>query len=146
MGEAPSGIGGLSSLTMRNRAGIGSKKWYGGLPSRSSITVQPTLLYAMLDTWCVEQEGMLTKCLRRLLLQIAQSPPAPLETRQSTRGIFNVHSDSLQYGLPTTASSRTAPAAVLLATPKSANFTHPSLFVKMFAPLMSRWMTPWSCK
>jgi hypothetical protein len=49
----------------------------------------------------------------------------------------------LQYGLPTTASSLAAPAVVvLLATPKSASLTAPSLVVRMLAPLMSRWITP----
>jgi hypothetical protein len=43
-GEAPSGSGGCSSFTMRNRAGMGSSLWYGGRPSSNSITVQPTLL------------------------------------------------------------------------------------------------------
>ena len=44
MGEAPSGMGGQSSWTMRKRAGMGSRVWYGGCPSRSSITTHPTLL------------------------------------------------------------------------------------------------------
>ena len=44
MGDAPSGIGGQSSWTIRKSAGIGSRKWYGGLPSSSSMTVHPTLL------------------------------------------------------------------------------------------------------
>lgn len=43
-GEAPSGRGGCSSLTIRNRAGMGSSLWYGGRPSNNSMTVQPTLL------------------------------------------------------------------------------------------------------
>lgn len=37
-------MGGESSWTIRNKAGIGSRVWYGGCPSRSSITTQPTLL------------------------------------------------------------------------------------------------------
>ena len=49
--------------------------------------------------------------------------------------------DLLQYGLPTTASSRAA-VVVFAATPKSASLTQPSLFVKIFAPLISRCITP----
>ena len=64
---------------------------------------------------------------------------------ESELEINRVRRHVLQYGLPTTASSVIAPV-VVLATPKSANLTHPSLFVKMLAPFMSRWMTPWSCK
>ena len=51
----------------------------------------------------------------------------------------------LQYGLPTTASLLAVEVAVL-ATPKSASLTVPSLLVRRFAPLMSRWMTPCSCR
>jgi hypothetical protein len=44
-GDAPSGRGGCSSFTMRNRAGMGSSLWYGGRPSSNSRPVQPTLLF-----------------------------------------------------------------------------------------------------
>lgn len=58
---------------------------------------------------------------------------------------------SLQYGLPTTLKSRSLLSLavrliLIVATPKSASLTRPSLMVKMLAPLMSRWMTPCSCR
>lgn len=56
---------------------------------------------------------------------------------------YEAQSCILQYGLPTTASLFEG-AVALLATPKSASLTHPSLFVNILAPLISRWMTPCS--
>jgi len=44
IGDAPSGIGGQSSCTIRNNAGIGARLKYGGVPSSSSMTKHPTLL------------------------------------------------------------------------------------------------------
>lgn len=51
-------------------------------------------------------------------------------------------SGAIQYGVPTTWASLSGPARVLVETPKSASLTVPSLVVKMFAPLMSRCITP----
>ena len=39
----PGGIGGCSSVTIRNRAAMGARAKYGGCPTSISITVQPTL-------------------------------------------------------------------------------------------------------
>ena len=52
-------------------------------------------------------------------------------------------SGAIQYGLPTTVLLF---SCVEMATPKSASFTRPSLVTRMLAPLMSRWMTPCSCR
>ena len=73
-GEAPSGRGGCSSLTMRNRAGMGSSLWYGGRPSSNSMTVQPTLLEISLYLrW---EDG--TRYLKRGLLLSIQLLREPL--------------------------------------------------------------------
>ena len=146
MGDAPSGMGGQSSWTMRKRAGMGSRVWYGGCPSRSSITTHPTLL---------EHKSTTRKKNKR------EKENLPYIWRSCSPGLFNnfwghyektfeycsannysQKKNSLQYGLPTTAPSVTPP--VFAATPKSANLTVPSLFVRILAPLISRWMTPWS--
>jgi len=42
--EIPSGRGGWSSCTMRNRADMGERSKYGGSPVINSIIVEPTLL------------------------------------------------------------------------------------------------------
>lgn len=53
-------------------------------------------------------------------------------------------SGAIQYGVPTTLDSLNP--VVRLATPKSASLTRPSFVVKMLAPLISRWITPCSCR
>ena len=60
----------------------------------------------------------------------------------------------VQYGVPTTELPTDAsvplpsgaPPSTLVATPKSASLTCPSVEIRMFAPLMSRWITPCSCR
>eukprot|EP00966_Prymnesium_polylepis_P121570 2809595-Prymnesium_polylepis.1 len=56
-------------------------------------------------------------------------------------------SGAIQYGVPTTElACVSAPLSSLVATPKLASFTWPPVEIRMLAPLMSRWMTPWSCR
>ena len=52
----------------------------------------------------------------------------------------------IQYGVPITvfACVSNPAASIFVATPKSASFTRPSVEIRMFAPLMSRWITPCS--
>ena len=143
MGEAPSGMGGQSSWTMRKRAGMGSRVWYGGCPSRSSITTHPTLLEHKSMTRKNQQEkanlpyiwGRCSPGLFYYFWGHCEKVWIPLSQTI-------IHKNSLQYGLPTTAPSVTPP--VFAATPKSASLTVPSLFVRILAPLISRWITPWS--
>ncbi len=54
----------------------------------------------------------------------------------------SITSGAIQYGVPTTLDSWNV--VVLVATPKSASFTSPCFVVRMFAPLMSRCITPCS--
>ena len=56
----------------------------------------------------------------------------------------SITSGAIQYGVPTTLDSLNVDVRV--ATPKSANLTSPCFVVRMFAPLMSRWITPCSCR
>lgn len=58
--------------------------------------------------------------------------------------VSSITSGAIQYGVPTTLDSLRP--VVRLATPKSASFTRPSLVVRIFAPLISRCITPCSCR
>ena len=117
-GLIPSGSGNApASFTILIIAENWLRSKFGGLPLRSSKTVQPRdqisqavviLSYISITSGAI-QYGVPAKALLFLLLLLALS-------------------------------------SSLVATPKSATFTTPSFVVNMFPPLMSLWMTFLPCK
>ena len=55
-------------------------------------------------------------------------------------------SGAIQHGVPTMLSLRVTESDSWAATPKSASFTSPFVFNKMFAHLMSLWILPLLCR
>ena len=118
-GDIPGGVGGCSSRTIANSAGIGWRSKYGGEPVSSSTTTHATDHTSLFGS------------------------NVPLISITSGAIQYGVPTTSpSSFGL-LLASLVTAPSPpILAALPKSASLTHPSLVARRLAPLTSRCTTP----
>ena len=141
--DTPAGSGGCGSCTMLYMALSGCKSKYGGRPVSNSITTHPKLHIsdATVTSWSSTTSGA-----------IQYGVPATSPSSSSSSSSFFFSSPVSAPLRPSSSSPSITPppnvpppprsSSSLAATPKSASLTSPSLFVRMFAPLMSRCVIP----